>query len=124
MWNDPIRFRKLGVGFLTGKNYDIVPGAFVRKSMSYSMTKQGAKHPGEFHTTTASHLTQCGLFCSQNAVCSSYDYNEKDSVCLLNQKQLADVEPGKVIADSDFGRYESREKRKKTTLPDCLIVSL
>ncbi len=79
------------------------------------MTKQSAKLLGEFQTTTAKHSTQCGLFCFENAACNSFDYNEKDSVCLLHQKQLADVDPRNVIADSDFGHYESREKRKKTT---------
>ncbi len=79
--------------------------------MIYRMTKMGAKLPGEFQIVTSTHSTQCSLFCFRDAACNSFDYSKKHSVCLLNQKQLADVASGNVIDDPDYDHFEG-EKRK------------
>ncbi len=82
--------------------------------MTYLMTKMGAKLPGEFQNLASTlSMTQCSLFCFRNAACNSFDYSKKDSVCLLNRKQLADVDSGDVIADPDFDHFEG-EKCKIT----------
>ncbi len=90
-------------------------GALPGKSHATYNPTLNIRLPEAFQNITSHSVRQstCSLLCFQNAACNSFDYNKRDSVCMLNWKQFADVASEDVIPDADFNHYEAEKGTNK-----------